>query len=364
VSNMNVRFRRTAACSLAALIASAAQAAPPMLQADGSVHMPETDYPMPGSFTPEARKAFLDYFAHGGDPSFTGDIANVHRIYDVEWAGPILKKWEALYPVITERTIIAGVPVDIVTPASGVPTAKKNKVLINFHGGGFMLGGGGIGGRTEAVPMAGLGGYKVITVDYREAPEAHYPAATDDAEKVYAELLKSYKPENIGVYGSSAGGILTAQLVARLQRSKLPRPGAIAIMAAGATKQGASDSSHWILGLTGAMVNLPSAPPPSLPSYFARTDFDDPMATPAESPEILAQFPPTLVLSSSRDALLGNALDTYAKLREVKVESELYVRHGFGHGYFTQAPGLPEATAAWEETVRHFEKYLGTQKIR
>jgi monoterpene epsilon-lactone hydrolase len=345
-------------------LCEAAQAAPPMLQADGSVHMPETDYPMPGSFTPAARKAFTEYFARGGDPAFTGDIANVHRIYDDEWAGPILKRWEALYPVTTERTSIAGVPVDIVTPATGVVAAKKHKVLINFHGGGFILGGGGIGGRMEAVPLAGIGGYKVVTVDYREAPEAHYPAATDDAEKVYVELLKSYAPQNIGVYGSSAGGILTAQLVARLQRSKLPLPGAIAIMAAGATKQGASDSSHWILGLTGATVNLSSSPPPTLPSYFSRTDFDDPLAAPAESPEILARFPPTLVLSSSRDALLGSALDTYAKLRAVRVESELYVRHGFGHGYFTQAPELPEAIAAWQETVWHFDRYLGTTKRR
>src|ERR1700722_20174422 len=86
-------------------------AAPPMLQADGSVHFAETDYAMPGSFSPEARKAFRDYFARGGDPAFTGDIANVHRIYDTEWARPILKRWEALYPVKTEHTAIAGVVV-------------------------------------------------------------------------------------------------------------------------------------------------------------------------------------------------------------------------------------------------------------
>jgi epsilon-lactone hydrolase len=340
-----------------------ALAAPPMLQADGSVHVGETDYGMPGSFSPEARKAFLDYYARGGDPAFTGDIDNVHRIYDTEWAGPILKRWEALYPVKTEHTTIAGVVVDIVTPAAGVSAAKKNKVLINFHGGGFVLG-GGIGGRVEAVPVAALGGYKVVTVDYREAPEAHYPAATDDAEKVYVELLKSYRPENIGVYGSSAGGILTAQLVARLQRSKQPRPGAIAIMAAGATKRGASDSALWALGLTGATVKMSTLPPPTMPSYFAAEDLNDPMASPADSPDIVALFPPTLVLSSSRDALIGSALDTYAKLRDARVESELYVRHGFGHGYFTQAPELPEAIAAWQETVRFFDRYLGAVKSR
>src|SRR3546814_7333243 len=96
---------------------------------------------------------------------------------------------------------IAGVPVDIVTPAAGVAADKRDKVLLNFHGGGFVLGNGGVGGRMEAVPVAGLGGYRVITVDYRQAPEAVYPAATEDALAVYKELLKTYRPQDIGVYG-------------------------------------------------------------------------------------------------------------------------------------------------------------------
>ncbi|MDB5423380.1 MAG: hypothetical protein JWQ29_796 [Phenylobacterium sp.] len=346
--------------AFAALAFCTAQAAPapPMLQADGSVKMPEVTYPMPGSFTPEARKAFTDYVARGGDPTMTGDIENVHRIYDNEWAGPILKQWEARYPVKEQRTAIAGVPVDIVTPAAGVAPTKRDKVLISLHGGGFVLGGGGVGGRLEAVPMAGIGGYRVIAVDYREAPEARYPAATDDVEKVYRELLKTYKPANIGILGSSAGGILTAQAVARFQKVGLPRPGAIAMMASGATKFGAADSSHWVLGLTGAVAKLSIAPPPQMPTYFSASDMNDPWMAPAEMPDVLAKFPPTLVLSSSRDALLGSALNTYAKLRDARVESELYVREGFGHGYFTQAL-IPESIAAWRETVRHFDRYLG-----
>src|SRR3546814_3953065 len=73
---------------------------------------------------------------------------------------------------------------------------------------------------------------------------------------------------------------------------------------------------------------------------------------------MLAKFPPTLVLSSSRDALLGNALDTYARLVDAKVESQLYVRECFGHGYFTQAPEIPEAIAAWRVTVDFFDRHL------
>lgn len=131
-------------------------------------------------------------------------------------------------------------------------------------------------------------------------------------------------------------------------------------MAAGASRRGASDSMHWVLGLTGATARVPTQPPPNMPSYFLPQDLDDPWAAPAEMLEVLRKFPPTLVLSSSRDALLGMALDTYAKLRDAGVESSLYVREGFGHGYFTQAPEVPEAIAAWRETARHFDRYLGT----
>ncbi len=364
--------RRSAKLAMATLLAMAplaiadAQAGgappppPPMLQADGSVRMSEHVYQMPSSLSPEARQAIQAYYAKGGDPAFSGDIANIRKIYDSQWAGPVLARWKALYPVKTERTVIAGVPVDVVTPLNGVSAEKKDKVLISFHGGSFVIGNGGIGGQVEAIPMAAIGGYKVVAVDYRQAPEVQYPAATDDAEVVYKALLKAYKPENIGVYGSSAGGMLTAQLIARLIKSHVPLPAAIALLAAGATKPGASDSSFWALGLTGATVKVPTERL-NMPSYFKPTDIADPSAWPAESPDLLAKFPPTLVLSASRDALLGSALDTYAKLREAGVPGALYVRHGFGHGYFTQAPELPEAIAAWREAIHHFDMYLGTR---
>src|SRR3546814_7480869 len=102
----------------------------------------------------------------------------------------------------------------------------------------------------EAVPVAGLGGYRVITVDYRQAPEAVYPAATEDALAVYKELLKTYRPQDIGVYGTAAGGMLTAQLIARLGKEGVPNPAVIAVMEAGAGTPGEADSSYCLLRLT------------------------------------------------------------------------------------------------------------------
>ena len=105
---------------------------------------------------------------------------------------------------------------------------KTKRVLIDVHGGGFLE-----NARTEShlesVPVASIGKIKVISIDYRMGPEYVLPAASEDVAAVYQELLKEFKPTNIGLYGSSGGAMLVAQAVALFQQEKLPLPGAIGI---------------------------------------------------------------------------------------------------------------------------------------
>ncbi len=112
---------------------------------------------------------------------------------------------------------IAGIPVWVVTPAGGVPADKQDRVLINVHGGGFNADSGSL---NESIPIANLTRTKVISVLYRLAPEHPFPAAVDDTVAVYRELLKTYKPQNIGSlrylgrshpYCRSGGEIQTAR---------------------------------------------------------------------------------------------------------------------------------------------------------
>ena len=109
---------------------------------------------------------------------------------------------------------MAGVPVHIVTPEN-MPESNKDKVLMNLHGGGFNSDSGSY---TESIPIASYTGIKVVAVLYRLAPENPFPAAVDDSVAVYKELLKTYKPDHIVIYGTSAGAILTAEVAVKLKQ--------------------------------------------------------------------------------------------------------------------------------------------------
>ena len=125
--------------------------------------------------------------------------------------------------VKSEASTIDGVRVHILTP-DDIPQENKDKVLIHVHGGCYVLF-PGESGTPEGIIMAGDGHYKVISVDYRMPPEAYFPAAVDDAVTVYKAVLKDTPAKNIGVFGTSAGGALTLELVLQGARAGLARAG-------------------------------------------------------------------------------------------------------------------------------------------
>ena len=83
-------------------------------------------------------------------------------------------------------------------------------------------------GTGEAILMAGLGRFKVISVDYRMAPDHPHPAALDDVIAVWRAVSTTTAPKNMAIFGSSAGGNLTLAAVLRAKQENLPLPAAIA----------------------------------------------------------------------------------------------------------------------------------------
>lgn len=206
----------------------------PTVDADGTVRIPELTVPYSSLATAGAKQNFLDVLAarNLGSPAST-DIKTVRKTLDDSRMRPVVERLRKIFPVTITPLTIAGIQVDVIEPADGVAMRNRNRLLVNLHGGGFIVG-ARYGGQQESIPIASLGKFKVITVDYRMAPEHKFPAASEDVAAVYRALLKQYRPEDIGIYGCSAGGMLTAESAAWFQVDGLPRPGALGIFGAGA----------------------------------------------------------------------------------------------------------------------------------
>jgi monoterpene epsilon-lactone hydrolase len=171
-----------------------------------------------------------------------------HRADTDKWQAEMGEKSLKLYPAKLTNDVIAGVQVRVVTPSTTAPE-KAARVLINLHGGGFRVDAGSL---SETIPMANLTGTKVISVLYRLTPENKFPAALDDVVAVYKELLKTHTPTEMGIYGTSAGAFLTAEVAAELRKLNLPLPGALGIFAGGGDigQPGDSEALFDLEGLT------------------------------------------------------------------------------------------------------------------
>ena len=259
------------------------------------------------------------------------------------------------YPVDLQTALIAGVYCEIFTPTAGVSEANRERVLINLHGGGFQAG-SRTQSQVESIPVAALGKIKVISIDYRMAPEHSYPAATDDVVAVYQQLLQQYKPQDIGLFGTSAGAVLAAQALVRLQQQKLPQPAAIAMVACGATKF-VGDSIEFISGVFRATYDLDLKAYLQLP-YYKTADVDNPEVTPSLSDQYMAAFPPSLLASSTRDFQMSSVVTTHRQLLNLGVETELHIWEGLDHA-FHYNPFLAETEELGRLIANFLDRYMG-----
>ncbi|MDA9095862.1 alpha/beta hydrolase [Porticoccaceae bacterium] len=243
---------------------------------------------------------------------------------------------------------IAGINVEIFTPAEGISPANTDRVLINLHAGGFCYG-FGTDTHEEAIPLAALGKIKVICPDYALSPQHSYPAANDDIVAVYRALLETYKPENIGILGCEAGAILSAQTIPRLNQENLPLPGAIGLFSAGAATELKGDSLLINTAVTGYS--------PGPLSYFAEADLNDPLVTPLNCDATLSTFPPTLLMTTVRDLGLSTVAYTHQQLVRVGVEADLHVWEGPEGWHLYHAP-LAECREAYQVMVDFFDNHL------
>ena len=255
------------------------------------------------------------------------------------------------YPVTMGLETIEGVPVEVFQPIGGIAAKNARRVLMDLHGGAFLTG-ARWEGHFESAPVAALAKIKVISVDYRQGPDHVFPAATEDAVSVYKALLKSYRPQDIGIYGCSAGGLLTAEVVASLEKDHIPLPGAIGMLCEGAAYWTEGESGNLAEALEGRHDPLAANP------YFKNVDPREPRAFPVYSPAVMAKFPPSLLISGTRDFALSSVVHTHSVLVAEGVDAELHVWEGQQHGFFLNTD-MTQSDEAFNVMVRFFDRRLG-----
>ncbi len=314
----------------------------------GLIQIPSMQLPLSSYMSPQARQAFIS--RNFNPPELreamkTSDVEALRSSMDAYLFGPMLEKALDRYAVKIRRDYIQGIPVSIVEPAHGVSPANKHRILINLHGGFFTVG-AGKAGLLESIPIVALGQITVISVDYRQGPEYRFPAASEDVSLVYQTLLATYPPQNIGIFGASAGGMLTAMTLAWLQKEQLPSPGAAALLSAGATTSMAGDSQFIAPASMGETPPPPAAHSLVMPvAYLAGVDPGNPLAAPASDRTVLEKFPPTLLISGTRAFDLSAAVHTHRCLRRAGVAADMQLWEGMWHCFFYDSD-LPESTEA------------------
>lgn len=250
---------------------------------------------------------------------------------------PLNKGRAKRYGVEVAKARIAGVPVKLVRRL-GINPATERRLLINFHGGGFMVDSGSL---TETIPIAGLTGIPVISVMYRMAPEHPFPAAVDDALAVYRDALSQRPPSAIGIYGTSAGAVLALQLLARIKAEGLPMPAAAGFFSGSGDLALPGDCEGFLPSILAGRTA-----PDTLADYSAGTERTDPLLSPIYGD--LTGLPPILLMTSTRDQLLSQTVLADLALRRAGVKTDLRVYEGMMHAFWAwiECPETDDALAA------------------
>jgi monoterpene epsilon-lactone hydrolase len=324
--------------------------------APGGLQVPARAVPVPHDVSPELQKLIAAPRRPGWDKLWkTGEewraVANQQAAQTLETL-PAMR--ERLH-VTVQPTTIDGVRAYIVTP-DVIPPEHRDKLLIHVHGGCYVLS-PGEAGTTEAILMAGIGHFKVISVDYRMPPEAYFPAALDDAMTVYQSVLKTTSPRNTAVFGTSAGGALVLEMMLRARQLGIPLPGAIApgTPMADVTKTG--DSFYTNELVDNVLVSRNGFCDAATVVYAHGHNLSDPMLSPIYGD--MHGFPPAILTTGTRDLLLSNTVRVHRKLRQAGVEAQLEVFEGMSHAQYQFDDRVPETREAFGEVTAFLDKHLG-----
>jgi acetyl esterase/lipase len=255
--------------------------------------------------------------------------------------------------VVLTPGVLGGVPVLEI----GIDGITPETTLLWFHGGVYVLG----SARTSAAlasDLARRARVRVISVDYRLAPEHPYPAALDDALAAYRALLgEGTDPARIVIIGESAGaGLATATLVSA-REAGLPMPAGGVLFSPYADLTLGGDSMTSKAAADPAF--RPDAFPVRVKDYAGSADPAGPLISPVFAD--LRGLPPLLIQVGSNELLLDDAVRLAGRAAAGDVAVTLEVTPDVPHLYQAFAAVLEEGEAALDRATEFLVGVSGRQ---
>lgn len=275
-----------------------------------------------------------------------GDVA-IHR--------PLLEQMLTAQPlpedVRTTSGELGGVPAIFIDIAGVEPKGT----IFHMHGGGFALGSarGSIGLASDLARRTGM---RAVSIDYRLAPEAPYPAALHDVTAAYRALLEQLGGAGgVVVTGESAGGNLAVELLVAGRAEALPMPAAVAVF-----------SPMTDLTVSGDSFTSKAQVDPNISADAIRTrvaeylggttDATDPLVSPVFAD--LTGLPPLLIQAGSHEVLLDDATRLAVKAAADDVPVILDITPDVSHVFQAFAAILEEGDAALNRAASFVESHV------
>ena len=236
-----------------------------------------------------------------------------------------------------------------------IPKAPLPGVVLYVHGGGFVAGSPATH-RPITAALARFTGRRVLSIEYRLAPEHRFPAAHDDVLSAYEWLLATGTSSSlIAVAGDSAGGNLALALGARLRTLRRPVPGCIVGFSPWTDLRGCGESVRANNGRC-AMFR-----PENLTDFAAATLGTTPADTPGASPLLadLTGLPPVLLHVGSTELLLDDSRAMDARIRAAGGQCQLRIFDNVAHCWQMLVPFVPEAGASLRAAAAFIGEHVG-----
>jgi len=259
--------------------------------------------------------------------------------------------------ITVEKKTINSTVVRYVTPPE-IADKYTNSYFVHIHGGAYVFNGGDAG-TTEAIFLASRLQIPVISIDYRMPPQHPFPTGLNDAVAAYKGILEKYPNHTLFLGGTSAGGNLTMGTTLKLIEEGIELPKALFLGTPGAVFDKVGDSFYANEGLDRILGTWDGLITACLKLYANGVDFDDPYIAPINAD--LTGFPPSILVTGTRDLLLSPTVMTHLKLRDAGVVADLMVIEGQSHGGYMLTAKSPESISVYRDIDKFLTQYLSNK---